>query len=172
MSAGEKLQSGTPGSQIETDSEKNILEDFIKSNWTMTGEFAIDKVDWGAHPSRTTKGITIKCYRILSNIRARDISSHVYYFDVPVAIDVYVRDTKAEGQKNEPSPKLIQIENYLRELLLTNRISLRSKGINNIMLTSMTHPEEPSPEGSELQRVWYHLVCEVRVQYHFFRVPI
>ena len=134
-------------------------------------EFAAGKIDWGAHPSRTTKGITINCYRIFSNIYDKDVGSHVYYFDVPVAIDIYLRDIKAEGQKNEPSPKLVKIENYLRELILTNRMSLRSKGINNIMITNSQYPGEPAPEGAEQQKVWYHLVTEVRLRYHMFRVP-
>ena len=172
----DKLVSGTPGSQIETGSEKTILLDFIKENWIMDvvngPAFESANIDWGAHPSRTTKGITINCYRIFSNIRDKDVSSHVYYFDVPVAIDVYLRDVKAEGQRNEPSPKLILIENYLREFILTNRITLRSKGINNIMLSNVTYPEEPAPEGSEIQRVWYHMVAEVRMYYHMFRIPI
>jgi hypothetical protein len=173
--SGEKLQAGTAGSEIETGTEKAILLSFIKENWamdTINGPgFASTNIDWGAHPSRTTKGITINCYRIISNIRDKDVGSHVYYFNVPVAIDIYLRDIKAEGQKDEPSPKLILIENYLRELLLTNRTTLRSKGINNIMLEGPVYPQEPAPAGSELQKVWYHLVMQVRMIYHMFRVP-
>ncbi len=167
MSSEEKLQASTPGAAIETDSEKNILQEFIKSNWTMTGEFAIDKVDWGAHPSRTTKAITINVYRVFSGIRDKNVGSSVYYFNVPLAVDIYVRDVKAEGLRTEPSPKLIQIENYLREFILTNRTGLRSKGINNIMLEDSAYPEEPE----ESQRVWWHLVMRVRFLYHMFRVP-
>lgn len=172
MSNDEKLVSGVaPGSEIETGSERNILLDFIRNNWTLDGEFATEKIGWGAHPSRTTKGITLNVYRIYSGIKDKNVGSSVYYFNVPVAIDVYVRDIKAEGQRNEPSPKLITIENYLRELILTNRLGLRSKGINNIMLESPVYPEEPAPEGSELQRVWYHLVMQCRLYYHMFRIP-
>lgn len=172
MASNEKLVSGnTPGLEIETGSERNILLDFIKNNWTMTGEFATEKIDWGAHPSRTTKGITLNVYRIFSSIRDKNVGSSVYYFNVPLAIDVYARDIKAEGLKNEPSPKLIEIENFLRELILTNRIALRNKGINNIMLENPVYPEEPAPEGAEMQRVWYHLVMRCRVLYHMFRIP-
>lgn len=173
MATPEKLISGiSPGSEIETGSERNILLDFIKNNWNMSGEFATEKIGWGAHPSRTTKAITLNVYRVTSNIRDKNVGSSCYYFNVPLAIDVYARDIKAEGLKDEPSPKLIQIENYLRELILTNRIGLRNKGINNIMLESPVYPEEPAPEGAELQRVWYHLVMHCRLIYHMFRVPV
>lgn len=170
----ERLQSGiAPGSDIETDAEKKILLDFIRDNWNMIGdEFASSRIDWGGHPSRTTKGITLNCYRIFSNVRNKNISSHCYYFDVPVAIDVFLRDIKAEGMKNEPSPKLVQMETYLREFILVNRITLRSKGINNIMLTSATYPADRGGEELNDQKVWFHLVMEVRLIYHMFRVPV
>lgn len=170
----DKLVSGiAPGSEIETGSERNILLDFIRDNWAMEGsEFASERIGWGAHPSRTTKGITLNVYRIFSNISDKNVGSNCYYFNVPLAIDVYLRDIKAEGLRNEPSPKLIQIENYLREFILTNRIALRSKGINNIMLENPTYPEEPAPEGSETQRIWYHLVMQCRLFYHMFRIPV
>lgn len=172
MVSTDKLISGiAPGGEIETGSERNILLDFIRDNWDMSGEFATENIGWGAHPSRTTKAITLNVYRIISSIRDKNVGSNCYYFNVPLAIDVYVRDIKAEGQRNEPSPKLIEIENYLREFILTNRITLRSKGINNIMLENPVYPEEPAPEGSEYQKVWYHLVMNVRLLYHMFRVP-
>lgn len=170
----ERLQSGiAPGSEIETDAEKTILLDFIRDNWSMTDVgFTSDRIDWGAHPSRTTKGITLNCYRIFGNIRNKDVSSHCYYFDVPLAIDVYLRDAKAEGSKDEPSPNLIKIENYLREFILVNRMTLRSKGVNNIMLDNAVYPADRGGAESDQQKVWYHLVMQVRMVYHMFRIPV
>lgn len=173
----EKLSSGlAPGvaDGVEGRNEARILLDFIKNNWTLTDNLATDKVDWAGHPSRTIKAITINCYRIFSNVYDKDVGSHAYYFDVPVAVDVYVRDAPARGKKDDvdqPSPKLVQIDNYLRQFILVNRIGLRDKGVNNIMLSRVRYPDEP-PDATGGDLVWKHMLAEVRLSYHMFRVPL
>jgi hypothetical protein len=169
----EKLQSGlSPGEPtgIEVRTEAKILQDFIKENWNLPG-IDVSTVDWGAHPSRTTKAITLNCYRIISNIYDKDVGSHAYYFDVPVAVDVYVRSAPNRGRKDtveQPEPKIVQIDNYLREFINVNRCGLRSKGVNNIMLGRIEYPDEPA----DTQNIWYHLVSTVRMYFHMFRVPV
>lgn len=170
MSQDEKLQSGTPGSEVETNTEAKILLAFIKNNWDLSGVPAI-RIDFGAHPTRTTKDTTLNTYRIISNIYDADVGSHVYRFDVPVAVDVYVRDAKAVGLRNNPSPRLVSIETYLRNFFSVNRLGLRDKGINNISLSAVRYPQEPSDEYTG-QSVWYHMIMTVRMYFHMFRVPV
>lgn len=167
----DKLISSVPGSDIETKTEAKILLDYIKNNWTLTGTTA-STIDFGAHPSRSKKAITINCYRIFSSIYDENVGGQVYGFDVPVAIDVYVRDIKAEGLKDEPAPKLVAIDNYLRQFISVNRLGLRNKGINNMMISRIEYPDEPSKSITGEQTVWYHLVTQVRLYYNMFRVPL
>lgn len=165
----EKLVSGYPGSEIETNTEAKILLAFIKESWNLASIPAI-RIDFGAHPTRTVKDTTLNTYRIISNIYDADVGSHVYKYDVPVAIDVYARDAKAVGKRDNPSPRIVAIEVYLRDLISTNRTTLRSKGINNMMVTSVRYPDEPRDESAQ-QSVWYHLIVTCRMYFHFFRVP-
>lgn len=173
MSTEEKLVSGlapnVPGN-IEQRTEAKILQDYIKNNWSLAS-IDVSHIDFGAHPSRTTKAITLNCYRIISNIYEHDIGSHTFKFDVPVAIDVYVREAPIRGRKDsieQPSPKLVAIDNYLRQFVLTCMRGLRDKGINSIMTGRIEYPDEPS----DTQNVWFHLVHTVRMTYHMFRVPV
>jgi hypothetical protein len=172
VTMADKLISSVPGAEIETKTEAKILLEFIKNNWALV-DTAASTVDFGAHPSRTKKAITINCYRIYSNMYKESVGGQVYGFSVPVAIDVYVRDIRAEGLRDEPAPKLVTIDNYLREFILVNRLSLRNKGVNNITIERIEYPDEPAPTaGSEAQRVWYHLVVTARMYYNMFRVPV
>lgn len=165
MSEEEQLVGSPSASDIETKTESKILLDFIKANWTMDGT-AVSSIDFGAHPSRTTKGRTINCYRIFSNVRDDNVGATVYAFDVPVALDVYVRDVKAAGMKDVPAPKLVAIVSYLRDFVSANRIALRDKGINNMMMTRIEYPDEPADSA------WHHAVLQVRIYYHKFKVTI
>lgn len=168
----DKLISSIPGSEIESKTEAKILLNSIKDNWALTGT-AASTVDFGAHPSRSKKAITINCYRIYSSMHHENVGGQVYGFNVPVAIDVYVRDIKAEGLRDEPAPKLVAIDNYLREFILVNRLSLRNKGVSSMTIDRIEYPDEPAPtSGGEAQRVWYHLVVTVRMYYNMFRVPV
>jgi hypothetical protein len=168
--SNEKLQSGYPGTEIETNTEAKILLAFIKDNWDLNS-VPVAKIDFGAHPTRTNRDNTLNTYRVISNIYDADVGAHVYKFDVPVAIDVYVRDAKSIGLRNNPSPRLVNIETYLRNFIAVNPLGLRSKGVNNMMLTTVRYVEEPRDEISS-QNVWYHLVMIVRMYFHMFRVPI
>lgn len=169
----EKLVSGLApdvADGVEQSSEASILSKFIKNNWSLAS-IPASSIDWQAHPSRTTKAITLNCYRIISNIYDKDVGSHAFYFDVPVAVDVYVRSAPNRGKKDtveQPEPKIVQIDNYLREFISVNRCGLRNKGVNNIMISRIQYPDEPA----ETQSVYYHLVTTVRMSYHMFRIPV
>lgn len=165
----EKLVAGLgEGLEIETNSESAILLNFIRDNWDLDG-LAASKVGFGSYPDRTKLPVTLRTYRIYSNIRDADVGSKTYRFDVPVAIDIYVRDVTASAQRREPNV-LISIETYLRQFISTNRLGLRDKGINNIQLVTAEYLNEPV--SSTKDEVYYHLVMTVRMYYHMQRVPI
>lgn len=165
----DKLVSGFgEGKEIEVNTSSRILQDYIRDNWTLANP-AINEIDVGATPDRTIKPITLRTYTVFSNIVNADIGSNFFAFDVPVAIDVYVRDIKAMGERREPT-KLVAIETYLRDFISTNRLGLRSKGINHMHVGTITYVEEPPDD--EQDEVWYHLVVEVRMYFHMNRVPV
>jgi hypothetical protein len=165
----DKLISGFgEGKEIEVNTSSAILQQFIKDNWNLLDPDTTE-IDWGGSPDRTVKPITIRTYTILSNILNADIGSNFFAFEVPVAIDVFVRDIKAMAERREPT-KIVAIETYLRDFISTNRLALRDKGINHMHIGTVNFVDEPADD--EQDEVWYHLVVEVRMYFHMNRVPV
>lgn len=171
----EKLEAGLgSGLEIETNTSSRILQDFIELGWpasTLPNYPNLplsSEVDFGAMPDRTIRGVTLRTYITYENVRAADIGSQFFSFDVPVSVDVFVRDVKASAERREPTA-LVAIDTYLRDYISTNRLALRSKGINNMMVSDINYISEPPDDEQDV--VWYHLVVTVRMYYHMRRVP-
>lgn len=165
----EKLISGFgSGKEIESNSSSRILQDYIKNSWSSVDVLATD-IDFGASPDRTNKAITLLVTRTIDHVTTKDIGSHMFGYEVPMSVDVWVRDTSAQAQRREPT-RLVQIDTYLRDFISTNQIGLRSKGINYMEHEgSMIVPDQPSDEKDT---GWYHLVVGVRLYYTMNRVPV
>lgn len=160
-----------PGLDIETNTESMILLKFIEDNWTMVNPAAAN-VDFGAHPSRTTKDVTLNCYRRSTIIRDLVIGQTSYRFNVMVGIDVYSREVQTPGMKDIP-PRLMAIETYLRELIALNKLNLRDKGIKSIHLAMVENPPEPGEGKARTGRggmKWFHSVVSVQCIYSMFAV--
>lgn len=167
------LNPGFPGTEIATKTEYDILLDWIEANWTLADPNN-ERVDFGAHPTRTTKDFTLDCWRRASNIISKNVGSGAFRFESIIAVDVYVRDVGAAGKK-KTSTKMTTIETFLRGLILTNQTTLRTKGINHMMLMMMENPQEPvslNAGGRSSGRVWYHMVASVRMTWNMFSMPI
>lgn len=168
----EKLVSGFgEGEEIETQTESELLLAYLKNNWPTETPYLVNlpinsNIDFGTSPDRTNKSVTLNVYRIFSNVIDKDIGSYTYMFDVPVAIDVFVRDITAQAQRREPTA-LVAIEMFLRDFIANNRLGMRDKGINNMRLIGSEYIEEPIDDGNDT--VWYHLVVTVRIYYHMHK---
>lgn len=172
MSAAEEeeLISSPPSAEIETNTEAKILLAWLKANWDLTGVPSI-RIDWNGHPSRTVKDTTVNVYRIISNVYDKTVGSHAYKYDVPVIVDVYVRDAKAVGLRDTPSPRIVKMEIYIMNLINVNRKALQSKGIKDMVATSVRYVDEPQDQTSG-RSVWFHMQIQVRMVYYLFRVPV
>lgn len=161
------------GLEIETNTESRILQDWIEIGWPTSspaeypGLPAKADVDFGAYQERIVKPVTLRTYTVFSNIIEIDIGHNMIKYNVPVAVDVYVRDIKASAERREPT-KLVAIETYIRDYISTNRLGLRSKGIHNIELDDITRVEEPPDDEEDV--VWYHTVFQVRMHWHMNRL--
>lgn len=170
-----KLQSGFgPGMEIETNTSSAILQDYVENNWPTTPTSNPNlpvktSIDFGALPDRAIKPITIRTYTVFSNIRYADIGANFFGFDVPVSIDVFVRDIKASAERREPTA-LVAIEAYLRDFISTNRLGLRDKGINNFGISTVDYIQEPPDDEEDV--VWFHLVIQVRIYYTMNKVLV
>ena len=154
------------GLEIEDNTPSRILQDFIRDNWT-NDTIPISDVDFGSIPDRTTKVLTVRVYPII-DFQRPDIGSTYFSFEVPVAIDVWCRDVSAQAERREPT-LLVNMNTYLRDFISTNRLGLRSKGINNMTLEeSRIIPDDPDDEQDT---VWFHLVVQVRMKYYMKKVP-
>lgn len=168
-----KLESSLgSGLEIENNTSARILQDYIEANWPTTTPSnpnlpVKSDIDFGASPDRTTKQVTLRTYTVFQNMVSADIGVNYFAFDVPVAIDVFVRDVKASANRREPT-KLVAIETYLRDYISTNRLGLRNKGINNMNVRTADYIQEPPDDEEDV--VWYHLVVEVRMYYHMRQV--
>lgn len=170
-----KLVSGFgEGMEIETNTSSAILLKYIEDNWPTVPTSNVNlpiksNIDFGAMPDRSNKPITIKTYIVFSNIVNADIGANFFGFDVPVSIDVFVRDLSASSQRREPT-QLVAIESYLRDFISTNMLGLRDKGINNMHISTVDYVE--SPPSDEQDVVWWHLVITCRIYYTMNKIPI
>ena len=168
------LQSVPPGAEIEINTESAILLNYIKSTWPTVeleeypGLPIKTKIDWQADPNRIIEPVAIRTYTVISNIREKDIGANILEYDCPVGVDIFVRDLDATSQRIEPT-QLTAIESYLRDLISTNRLALRNKGIHSMGLEDIIHAYE-SPTNEE-DPVWWHSVVQVRMCYYMNRLP-
>ena len=125
----------------------------------------LTKIDVGATPVRTKKGITFRCIPRKTTAREQDHGGFINKFDEIVILEVAVRDAKAEGQRLGREPGvLVTIEKWLVDLIKTNRDALHDDGIQYIDVVSAE--TFPTIEGSEeRQQVWYHLNLTIKLHY-------
>lgn len=124
----------------------------------------LSKIDFGATPVRTTKGITLRCFTPETRITEQGLGGSTNEFYERVIIQVAMRDPKAEGEYlgREPA-ELIAIEKFLIDLIKTNRNALQDEGVQYMDVVSAEI--FPSMEGEENQQVWYHLNITVLLCY-------
>ena len=122
-----------------------------------------EDVDYGGIPDRTDKDITLRViyrrYMIDNNV---DATGNVVQFQVPVEIEVFVRDNDARGERIEP-PKLIQLEKYIVEYIATNKYSLMDEGINSIKILNVQKRAVDKTEYS--MSSWWKMTINVLLQY-------
>lgn len=125
----------------------------------------LSKIDIGATPIRTTKGITLRCYTPETRVTEQGIGGAVNEFYERVVIQVAVRDPKAEGESLGREPQeLITIEKYLIELIKTNREALHDDGVQYMdVMSAEIFPTIVG--GEESQQVWYVLNLTVKLCY-------
>ena len=128
-------------------------------NITIEGE----DVDYGGAPDRTDKDITLRViyrrYRINNDI---DATGNVIDFQVPVEVEVFVRDNDARGERIEP-PKLIQLEKYITQYIISNKYSLQDEGINDMKILNT---EKRAVDKSEWNMSsWWKLTVNVLLHY-------
>lgn len=125
----------------------------------------LSKIDFGATPMRTKKGITLRCITPDTRVTEQGISGSVHEFEERVIIQACIRDAKGEGERlgREPA-ELIAIEKYLIDLIKTNRDALHDDGVQYMdVVSAETFPTIVG--GEENQQVWYVLNLTVRLCY-------
>ena len=161
-----------PGLEIEYNTSSRILQNYLEANWPSTTLPTYptlplsNQIDWGAVPDRTRLPIVLRTYTVFQNVTTADIGANFFSFDVPVAIDIYVRDLTASAERREPTA-LIAIRTYLIDLISTNKLGLRGKGINYIELANIEYPE--NDQADEQDEVWFHAVITVRMYYKMYK---
>ena len=167
------LKSGLgPGLEIEYNTSSRILQDYIELNWPETTSASYPTlpiksgIDWGATPDRTRLPVTLRTYTVFSNMVNADIGGNFFSFDIPVAIDIYVRDLNASAERREPTV-LVAIRGYLIDFISTNRLGLRGKGINYMEISNVELVEDKQEDEEDV--VWYHLVVTTRMYYKMYK---
>lgn len=126
---------------------------------------SLTKIDFGATPVRTTKGITLRCFTPETRITEQGLGGAVNEFYERVIIQVSMRDPKAEGEYLGREPdELIAIEKFLIDLIKTNRNALHDEGVQYMDVISAEI--FPSLEGGEENaQIWYNLNLTVKLCY-------
>jgi hypothetical protein len=125
----------------------------------------LSKIDFGATPVRTKKGITLRCFTPETRITEQGIGGMVNEFYERVIIQAAVRASKSEGERlgREPA-ELIAIEKYLVDFIKTNRNALHDDGVQYMdVINAETFPTIVG--GEESQQVWYVLNLTIRLCY-------
>jgi hypothetical protein len=125
----------------------------------------LSKIDFGATPVRTVKGITLRCFSPDTKIEEQGSGNKVDKFTERVIIQAAVRAPKGEGERlgREPAD-LVAIEKYLVDLIKTNRNALHYAGVQYMdIVTSEIFPTIVG--GEESGQVWYLLNLTVKLRY-------
>lgn len=128
-------------------------------NITIPGE----DIDYGGFPDRTNKNITLRVIYRETNIDNNiDAVGNTVDFQVPADIEVYVRDSTAVGLRIEP-PKLVELEKYIVEYIVTNKYSLQNEGINSMKILNTQKRQVDETEFGLSN--WYKLTVSVLLHY-------
>lgn len=104
-----------------SDFPHNIVEDLIKTNWTLP-DVATELIDWGYYPESVgqTKQYTIKCEDMADS--SRDVFgvpiSHEFV-ENGVGVVIGVRDPAAD--KTRPPTVYIKMLNHVKQIIKTSR---------------------------------------------------
>jgi hypothetical protein len=91
-----------------------------------------------------------------------DATGNVFDYEVPVTIEVYLRDNTAIAERREPL-QLIEIEKFLIELFTTSKYDLQNDGISHIMIKSTMI--RPVDQFMNKLGNWYKLDVDILVVY-------
>lgn len=127
------------------------------------------EIDYGAvGPDRTNKIMTLRCIPLEQEIKD-DGQGATFDYTAPVRIEVYCRDIKASGKRQEPQ-QLIRMEKKLMDFLNINKFALMDDGISHITVRN-TRIREVDKSEYELSN-WYLLEITVDLQYRLKAVAI
>lgn len=172
----DEIPTSEVGINIDTRREDDLLERFIKANWSISDP-DVDNVGFGYsfqqmdRARAANKNITLHCYNVPGSRMVRaDTAGLVFEFEIRVRVDVGLRDiTASSGGSVSPSvakrpQKLTNIDKFLQELLSVNPRGLQNNGVNEVSV--MGYPEfimEPVEGGNDV--VMFHYVLTTLLHY-------
>ena len=123
----------------------------------------IDQIDFNTTPDRTNKTITLKVVPLITTIDDAVVGGSTYDFYIPLMINVYQRSIDAESGRKVDLTHLKDIENYLVEWFVMNRLSLVDDGISNLQIKNIyTFGEDRDVVKGE---IWFRLAILVDIHY-------
>jgi len=123
----------------------------------------VDQIDFNASPDRTNKTITLKVIPLVQRIEDAAIGGSTYDFNIPLMINIYQRSIDAESGRKPDITHLKEIENYLLDWFVMNRLSLIDDGISNLQIKNIyTFGEDRNIVSGQ---VWFRLAVLVDVHY-------
>lgn len=123
----------------------------------------VDQIDFNASPDRTNKTITLKVIPLIARIEDAAVGGSTYDFNIPLMINVYQRSINAQPGRKADIMHLKEIENYLLEWFVMNRLSLVDEGISNLQIRNIYSFGEDRDVVKG--QIWFRLSIIVDVHY-------
>src|SRR6476469_1087721 len=135
------------GLPIDAQREDKILEDYIKSTWSLSNP-DVNKIAWGKEPKEIMKygkNNTLRCWLFASTQEQRWAVKTIKRV-TPVRIEVAVIDRNVNNDHR--SPLLTTIQRYLESWIVDNEVNLQNQGVHNIQHTNTAYVPNQNPQSN------------------------
>ena len=125
-------------------------------------------IEYGATPDRHTKDTLINCVQLPNKVQDTG-EGLAFDYTAPVRVEVFVRDSKASGERRE-AQQLIRLKKELVEFLNLNKHSMMEEGVSHLTIRNVTMREIDKAEYG--LNNWHKLEIIVELQYRLKWVSI
>lgn len=156
--------------EIVTREASEIIQDFIKANWTLTGQNAVANIGWGykgkwMRQAKTDLVIRVEDFSFDNNTKVPDIDRRIW----ETTYDVKVKAFESNNDDSIPyrARRLPIIREEIARILVDNEHSFKNKGLRYVHLNGRGRIIDDPDEKAVFQ-----LIMDIECQVGERRAPV
>lgn len=159
-----------PGLEIEQKEASEVVQDFIKSQWSLTGDLHVDKIGWGfkgkqVRQAKTDIVLRVEDFSFDNNTKVPDIDRRIWETTYDVKVKAF------EKNADDSIPYRARVLPVIREeivrIIVDNEHALKNKGLRYMNLNGRGRIIDDPDEKDTFQ-----LIMDIQVQLGERRAPV